>query len=152
MGVYRVSRRFTVESGHMLSRHPEACRFPHGHTRHIEIVVVGDSLDENGMLVDFKALKLALKEFLDRFDHSMAINTDDPLFPVLAKMYAPEAIVPFEGAEPTTEAIAKLIFDYADRVLADGFESGSYRIPAGRVRLERVRVGETPSTWAEYSA
>lgn len=136
----------------MLSKHPEACRFPHGHTRHIEVVVCGESLDSNGMLVDFKALKLAIKPFLDTFDHSMAINTADPLFPKLSEMYPDEAIVPFDNSEPTTEAIAKVVFDFIDQVLKDGFESGHYRIPAGQVKLERVRVGETPSTWAEYSA
>jgi len=146
-----------VESGHMLSRHPEGCRFPHGHTRTVEVVVAGDSLDENGMLVDFKALKLALESHIDRYDHALAVNSRDPFLPQLRQQYPREALVVFEELEPTTEAIAKEIFDFADGILQSGFtttnESGvTYRIPAGRVLLERVRVWETPASWAEYSS
>lgn len=133
----------------MLSRHPEACRFPHGHTRTVEVVVAGDNLDENGMLVDFKALKLALESHIDRYDHALAVNASDPFLPRLAEAYPDEAIVVFDG-EPTTEAIAREIFEFASRILREGFESGAYRIPAGQVALERVRVWETPSSWAEF--
>ncbi|MCW5941496.1 MAG: 6-carboxytetrahydropterin synthase [Fimbriimonadaceae bacterium] len=153
--IYRVCRRFVVESGHMLSRHPEACRFPHGHTRTIEVVVASDELDDLGMVVDFKALKLALEGHLDRYDHAIAVNKTDPFLKSLRSAFPESAFVVFEG-EPTTEAIAKEIFDHASRVLADGFEAASgsgtpYRIPPGRCRLERVRVWETPSSWAEVA-
>ena len=133
----------------MLSKHPEACRFPHGHTRRIEVVVSSENLDENDMVVDFKALKLALEEFVERFDHSMAVNSDDPLRAVIER-FLPGSTLPFEGVDPTTEVMARVIFEHISGVLKDGFEQGVYRIPPGHVRLERVRVGETPSAWAEY--
>jgi 6-pyruvoyltetrahydropterin/6-carboxytetrahydropterin synthase len=151
MGTFRVSRSFTVESGHMLSRHPESCKFPHGHTRTITVVVTGNEVDENGMLVDFKALKLALKPYLDRYDHSIAVNSKDPFLPALQAQYPPEAVVIFDNEEPSTENIAKEIYGYVARVLNMGFVEGPYVIPPGRVKLERVRVSETPSTWAEYA-
>jgi 6-pyruvoyltetrahydropterin/6-carboxytetrahydropterin synthase len=152
MGVanYRVCRTFTVESGHMLSRHPERCRFPHGHTRSVEVVVSGERLDENGMLVDFKALKLALEGHIDRYDHSMAINSNDPLLEAIRAIHGEDAIVLFENAEPTTEAIAKEIYDFVAATLKAGFSKDHYSIPAGLLTLERVRVWETPSSWAEY--
>ena len=146
---YRVCRAFTVESGHMLSKHPEACRFPHGHTRRIEVVVSSENLDANDMVVDFKALKLALEAFIDRFDHSMSVNASDPLRPEMERIH-PGSTIPFDGVDPTTEAMARIIFEYVSGVLKLGFEQGPYRIPAGHVTLERVRVGETPSSWAEY--
>ena len=58
---YRIAKSFVVESGHMLSKHPGACRFPHGHSRTVEIVLVADTLDDRDMVVDFKAIKQALK-------------------------------------------------------------------------------------------
>lgn len=146
---YRVCRRFTVESGHMLSRHPERCKYPHGHTRTVEVVVAGDRLDESGMLVDFKALKLALQTSIDRYDHAMAVNSNDPLLPELARLYPADALVVFDGVEPSTEVIAQDLFDRAACILREGFAEGPYSIPPGRVRLERVRVWETPSSWAE---
>lgn len=150
MATYRVCKAFTVESGHMLSKHPERCKYPHGHTRTIEVVVAGDSLDANGMLVDFKALRLALQDHIERYDHAMALNSADPLLATLTQLYPKEAIVVFEDAEPTTEAIAKEIFEYVASVLKNGFRQKLYTIPAGAIRLERVRVWETPSSWAEY--
>lgn len=134
----------------MLSRHPEACRFPHGHTRHIEVVLAGESLDANDMLIDFKALKLALTQEIDQFDHSMAINSDDPAAGELIGRYPAEALVIFPGQEPTTERIAEFLFHRIQEVLRKGFSQPPYEIAPGKVRLERIRVGETPTTWAEY--
>ncbi len=137
----------------MLSKHPERCRYPHGHSRTVEVVVASDTLDPNGMVLDFKALKLAVKQHIDRYDHSMAINSEDPLREAMAQVY-PDSLVIFEGQEPTTEAIAKEIFDFVAGVLKSGFESETegirYAIPAGSIRLERVRVWETATSWAEY--
>lgn len=138
----------------MLSKHPERCRFPHGHTRRIEVVVSADSLDDHDMVVDFKALSLACGAHIDRLDHAMAVNAADPLREEIERVY-PGSTVVFDDSDPTTEVLARDIFDFLDRVLADGFKGLSdsgvpYTIPAGKVSLERVRVWETPTSWAEY--
>ena len=138
----------------MLSKHPERCRFPHGHTRKIEVVVESDRLDDNDMVVDFKALKLAVQGYVERYDHAMAINSNDPLLPALREIH-PDSIIEFTSVDPTTEVIAKDIFDVIETTLANGFEgvsnnAFSYRIAPGAVKLQRVRVWETPSSWAEY--
>lgn len=146
---YRICRAFTVESGHMLSKHPERCRYPHGHTRRIEIVVSADSLNSNDMVVDFKALKLAVSELVDRFDHSMAINKADPLRDAIATVH-PDSIVEFDR-DPTTEIMAETIFAGVARILHEGFAQEHYCIPAGVVKLESVRVWETPDSWAEFA-
>lgn len=134
----------------MLSQHPERCRFPHGHTRRIEVVVAGEALDENGMLLDFKALKLALQDHIERYDHAMAVNSQDRALPALQELYPADALIVFDGIDPTTEVIAKEIFDFAEQVLAEGFEQGHYRIEPGKCRLLKVRVWETPNSWAEF--
>jgi 6-pyruvoyltetrahydropterin/6-carboxytetrahydropterin synthase len=135
----------------MLSKHPEACRFPHGHTRRIEIVVSAEALDENDMVCDFKALKLALGAYVARYDHAMAVNSTDPLLPAIREVH-PKSLVVFEGHDPTTEVIADELFRFVSDVLREGFEGEGYRIPPGRVRLDRVRVWETPNSWAEVEA
>ena len=139
----------------MLSKHPEQCRFPHGHTRTIEVVVASETLDANDMVLDFKALKLAVGAYIDRLDHAMALNSNDPLLPALRQVH-PDSILEFEDTDPTTEVMARDLFDHIDEVLRTGFEGESsscitYRIEPGIVTLERVRVWETPSSWAEYS-
>ena len=151
---YRVCKSFEIESGHMLSKHPGLCRFPHGHTRRVDVVLAADRLDDSDMICDFKAIKLALDAFLKRFDHAMAMNSRDP---ALAKLDPAmrERVVTFEGADPTTEVMAKHFFDHIAGELAAGREYSDeqghrYRFPPG-LKVERVRVSETSSTWAEYS-
>jgi 6-pyruvoyltetrahydropterin/6-carboxytetrahydropterin synthase len=154
MGRYRICKTFTVESGHMLSKHPGRCRFPHGHTRQIEVVVSSNCLDGNDMVLDFKALKLAVTDYIERYDHAMALNSKDPMLSAIREVY-PESLIVFEETDPTTEVIAKDLYDYVSHILLIGFQSEAnvgvaYSIPAGIVELERVRVWETPSSWAEY--
>ena len=136
----------------MLSRHPERCRFPHGHTRTVEVVVAGEGLNADGMLVDFKALKRAVAAHIERYDHAMAVNSEDPALPFLRETYPADAIVVFEGEEPTTEAMAREVYDHVAKVLREGFADGPYRIESDTVRVERVRVWETKDSWAEYEA
>lgn len=134
----------------MLSKHPEACRHPHGHSRRIELVVAAHELDANDMVVDFKALKLLAEPLVNRFDHTMSLNAADPLRSSIESVY-PGSTVPFEGEDPTTEAMARRLFIEIANRLDEGFADGPYRIAAGRCRLERVRVWETETSWAEYA-
>lgn len=147
---YRIAKSFEIETGHLLTKHPEKCRFPHGHSRRVEVVLAADTLDANDMVCDFKAVKHALAEFLERWDHAFAINTADPQFAYFQKTYG-ERIVPFRDTDPTSEVMAKAVFDELTRRLAarapvDGYAIGQH------VRVERVRITETSSSWAEYSA
>ena len=41
---YRICKTLEIENGHMLTHHPDKCRFPHGHSRKV------DRLDRNGCL------------------------------------------------------------------------------------------------------
>ncbi|WP_415909853.1 6-pyruvoyl trahydropterin synthase family protein [Oleiharenicola sp. Vm1] len=147
---YRIAKTFEIESGHQLSKHPEKCRFPHGHSRKVEVVLAADALDAHDMVCDFKAVKLLLADFLARWDHALAINTADPQFAYFQQTYG-ERVVAFRDTDPTSEVMAKAIFDELQRRLALPRDAGGYAIGAG-VRVERVRVTETSSSWAEYSA
>ena len=147
---YRICKSFEIESGHILSKHPGKCRFPHGHSRRVEVVLAADGLDAHDMVCDFKAVKLTLQMFLDSWDHALALNTDDPNFTFFQEKYGARVIA-FAHTDPTTEVMAKTVFDELNRALATTGDTGDYAIPAG-VRIERVRITETSSSWAEYSA
>ncbi|MFA5265381.1 MAG: 6-carboxytetrahydropterin synthase [Opitutaceae bacterium] len=148
---FKISKSFTVESGHILSKHPGACRFPHGHSRIVEIVLSADSLDERDMVCDFTALKHAALEFIMRFDHSMALNTADPQFGEYRKAYG-DRVIPFEKTDPTSEVMAKAIYDHVKAAFDAAVQSPADPLfPVRRaVRVERVRITETASSWAEY--
>jgi len=137
---FRIAKTFTVESGHLLTKHPGACRFPHGHSRLIEIVVASDSLDARDMVCDFAELKAAASETVARFDHTFALNSTDPACPALQLAYGDRVVI-FENTDPTSEVLAHEIFRAVRAKLPT----------AAGLRLERVRVTETASSWAEYS-
>jgi 6-pyruvoyltetrahydropterin/6-carboxytetrahydropterin synthase len=148
--MYRLCKTLEIENGHMLSQHPEKCRFPHGHSRRVEFVLEAERLDANGMVCDFKIIKDAVGDYLDGFDHALCMNTEDPMFATFQRAYG-ERVIGFEKTEPTTEVLARTFFDVATRLLSDysARSDARYRMPPG-VRLVRVRVWETSSSWAEY--
>lgn len=152
MGFFRIAKTFEVEYGHRLSKHPEKCRFPHGHSLRIEVVVRGRELDGNDMVCDYKALKMLVVDLVDRLDHAMALNSQDPQLEGLKAVG--ERVLLFDGEDPTTEVLVRWLYrQIAERIAADGTvetPSGArYEIPKG-IKLERVRVWETRTSWAEY--
>lgn len=148
--MFRICKSLEIENGHMLSKHPDKCQFPHGHTRRVEFVLEASELDENDMVCDFKIIKEAIGDWLDTFDHAMCMNTSDPAYAEFRERYG-ERVIGFQNQDPTTEVMARTIFDHAASALADYARLPEIRYPlASGVRLVRVRVWETTSSWAEY--
>jgi 6-pyruvoyltetrahydropterin/6-carboxytetrahydropterin synthase len=145
---FRIAKTFTIESGHLLTKHPGACRFPHGHSRTVEIIVTSEQLDARDMVCDFKALKVAVADIVNRYDHSFSLNTADPRFRELRSAYG-ERVLAFLETDPTTEVLAREIFWEVRSQLATATSDAEFPIP-DTVKLERVRVTETASSWAEY--
>jgi 6-pyruvoyltetrahydropterin/6-carboxytetrahydropterin synthase len=150
--MFRICKTIEIENGHMLARHPDKCRFPHGHSRKVEIVLESEDLDTNGMVCDFKAIKEAVGGFLETFDHALCVNSSDPMFETLRAAYG-ERIIAFPDTEPTTEVLARTFFEEIRHQLAAYCERPDSRYPLrASVRLARIRVWETSSSWAEYEA
>jgi len=148
--MFRICKSLEIENGHMLSKHPDKCRFPHGHTRRVEFVLEAEDLDQNEMVCDFKIIKDAIGEWLDTFDHAMCMNTSDPAYTEFKRLYG-ERVIGFENQDPTTEVMARTIFDYAAAALTVyAARSESRYLLSPHVRLVRVRLWETTSSWAEY--
>lgn len=139
---YRICKSFTVENGHLLTKHTGKCRFPHGHSRRIEVTLEADRLDANDMVCDFKRVKLLIQDFIETFDHAMCLNTADPHYAFYRKTY--ERVVPFEGVDPTSEQMAKMIFERVTQALREQ--------PGGmsEIIVRSVRIHETETSWAEY--
>ena len=149
---YRICKSLEIENGHMLSKHPDKCRFPHGHTRKVEFVLEADELDGAEMVCDFKIIKDAVGEWLDGFDHAMCMNTADPSYAEFKARYG-DRVIGFENEDPTTEVMARTIFDHTVKALEVYRQREDARYPLAKgVRLRSVRVWETTSSWAEYEA
>jgi 6-pyruvoyltetrahydropterin/6-carboxytetrahydropterin synthase len=82
----------------------------------------------------------------------MALNSSDPQLEGL--MAVGDRVLLFDDCDPTTEVLARWIFEQmAERLATDGSvqtpSGATYEIPAG-LELERVRVWETSTSWGEY--
>ena len=133
--MYLVTKRIEFCYGHRLLDYDGVCKHPHGHNAVAEIDVRTDQLDRRNMVADFSDIKRLVKGWIDReLDHKMILRHDDPLVAPLKQLGEPMYLL---ESNPTVVRIAKLIFDQSREL---GFE------------VIAVRVWETPSSFAEYSA
>ena len=152
MSYFRIAKTFEVEYGHRLSKHPEKCRFPHGHSLKIEVVARGCHLDDNDMVCDYKALKMLVLDLIQGLDHAMALNSEDPYREGIAAIG--DRVLLFEGQDPTSEVLARWLFLQINQRMVEGGwvkerSQDRYCLPEG-LKLERIRVWETSTSWAEY--
>ena len=133
--MYSVTKRIDFCYGHRLLDYDGICRHPHGHNAVAEIEVQTGELDARNMVVDFSDMKRVIKGWIDReLDHKMILRHDDPMVAPLRALGEPMYLL---ESNPTIERIARLIFE----------KSRELGIP-----VVNIRVWETPSSFAAYSA
>ena len=131
--MYRVTRLIHFCYGHRLLDYQGKCRHLHGHNGRVEIELSSEGLDRRGMVRDFEEIKQTIQTWIDReLDHTMLLNRKDPVVPVLRQMGERLYLM---DQNPTAEAIARLIFDYA---VAKGLP------------VTEVRLWETDRSVASY--
>lgn len=65
----QISRKFTFDAAHHLTKYYGKCERPHGHTYALKITLEGP-VQKNGMVVDFALVKkIVEKEVLSKLDH-----------------------------------------------------------------------------------
>ena len=142
----QITRRLEFDAGHRIPSHNSQCRHLHGHRYAIEITLSGDvitteGLSEQGMVMDFSDVKrIAKEQLVDAWDHAFLVYRNDRT--VLDFLNGlPEHKTVVLDAPPTAENLAATAFSLLD---------GAYRdIYGNHLRLERVRIYETPNNWAD---
>jgi 6-pyruvoyltetrahydropterin/6-carboxytetrahydropterin synthase len=145
MPVIRISKEFTFDMAHALLGYDGLCKNIHGHSYTLVVTVIGspimdDASPKNGMLIDFKDLKNIIKQqIIDRFDHSLVLNTASPidLLEMLMKNYDKIVLLDYQ---PTTE---NMIADMAGQI---------GKLLPKNLRLFSLRLRETPTSYAEWFA
>ena len=131
--MYRVTRQIFFCYGHRLLDYDGKCRNFHGHNGKVEVELEAEALDGRGMVYDFTEIKSVIKDWIDeKLDHRMILNRKDPLLGALQKAGEPLYLI---DENPTAEAIARLIYEYA---LSKGFP------------ISEVRLWETDESFATY--
>lgn len=118
-----VTKKFNFCYGHSLPNYNGLCVNQHGHNSEVEVEVMQahDMPDAYpSMVVDFRDLKVIIEPILEQLDH---LNLNEAL---------PAAFIP-----PTAENIVQW------------FVGELLKTPIGP-GISRVRISETPTSWAEW--
>ncbi|MGQ9730862.1 MAG: 6-carboxytetrahydropterin synthase QueD [Candidatus Zipacnadales bacterium] len=109
-------------AAHALRHYEGPCASLHGHNYQVEVAIECKSLDELGMVMDFRELKRLCSEVVNTLDHQLLND-----------------LPPFREANPTSERLAEYIYGQI-----------ASRLVKHPVRLCFVRVWETPTSAATY--
>jgi len=119
-----ISKSYEFDSAHQLELpYQSKCSRLHGHRYRVVVYVEGKK-NENGMVIDFNKLDNAVKPLIKELDHRLL---NDLL------------------QQPTAENLAIYIYEKLVAKLSGGIENKDYK-------LKKVRVYETPKSFAEYGA
>ena len=141
-----VTRRLEFDAGHRIPDHKSQCHHLHGHRYAIEITLAGDVIEKegdpaNGMVMDFSEIKSqARKKLIDQWDHAFLVYRGDAKVVEFLDTL-PEHKTVVLDCVPTAENLASEAFRILDAVFRDVY--------GNRLRLERVRLYETPNCWAD---
>lgn len=119
--MFRLRTKTDFDSAHHLVGYDGKCVRMHGHLWEVETFILGKELDDQGMVVDFGVIKAHVNDIVNKLDHQVLNEV-------------------METDHPTSENVAKYIFEYLQE-----------HMPVDdNVQLEKVRIWETPRSYAEY--
>ncbi len=123
--MYEVTVESGFSSGHYLRNYRGKCENPHGHNYKVRVTLAGQTLDEAGLLLDFKLLKQVMRPVIERIDHHMLNELE-----------------PFTQINPSAENLARYFYEETSAQLIE--------MTQGRVHVKDCTIWETDSTTATY--
>jgi 6-pyruvoyltetrahydropterin/6-carboxytetrahydropterin synthase len=142
----QITTRLEFDSGHRIPNHKSQCRNLHGHRYVLEITLSGDIIkqenaSENGMVMDFSDVKAIAKEsVVNVWDHAFLVYKNDTDVLNFLNSLPDHKTVVFPTV-PTAENMALEAF----RILKSKYHD-TY---GNHLKLEKVRLYETPNSWAD---
>ena len=120
--------------GHRLVGYQGKCNQPHGHNGRVEIHLASETLDDMGMVADFRDVRHTVEAWIEaNLDHRMILRRDDPFIAAIEAL-GQSAYVMDEN--PTTENLSKLLFEIVKDL---GFP------------VVAVTLWETPDSYATFA-
>ena len=141
-----ITTRLEFDAGHRIPSHKSQCKNLHGHRYAIEITLSGDIItlentSENGMVMDFSDVKaIAKSAVVDVWDHAFLVYQHD------------HEILNFLNSLPNHKTVVFPSVPTAENMAAEAFKilKGQYQDTYGNhLKLEKVRLYETPNNWAD---
>ncbi len=144
MGIIRITKQFTFETGHALYGYDGKCKNVHGHSYKLSVTVIGSPIEDTshvklGMVIDFGDLKAIVKEeIVDPFDHATVFNKNTPHIELAQELIGRGHKVILADYQPTSE---NMVLDFAEKI--------RLRLPEN-VHLHSLRLQETETSYAEW--
>jgi len=141
-----ITTRLEFDAGHRIPSHKSQCRNLHGHRYAIEITLTGEIIrqenaSENGMVMDFSDVKAIAREaVVDLWDHAFLVYKGDT------------DVLQFLNSLPNHKTVVMESVPTAENMAAEAFRilNSCYKdLYGNHLRLERVRLYETPNSWAD---
>lgn len=120
--MYEISVKAQFSGAHLLRGYPGACERLHGHNWYITVSVRAQELNDIGITIDFKDLKKALHETLEKVDHR----------------YLNE-VTPFDKINPSAENLARWLY-----------QEFSAKVNRDSLKISKVTVWESENCAATY--
>jgi len=121
--MYTVTIEDHFSGAHHLRNYHGKCEDLHGHNWKVQVVVISDSLDEGGMVLDFTILKASTRQVLETLDHKYLNELPD-----------------FLEKNPSSENISRYIFDRLKPL-----------VESRNTTLKQVTVWESVNACASYA-
>lgn len=144
-----ITTRLEFDAGHRIPNHKSQCRNLHGHRYALEITLSGDiitaeNISENGMVMDFSDVKaIARSSVVDVWDHAFLVYKQDTEVLTFLNSLPDHKTVIFPTV-PTAENMASEAFKILKSKYNDTY--------GNHLKLEKVRLYETPNSWADALA
>ena len=120
--MYEVKIVTQFAAAHRLENFNGKCEGLHGHNWKVEVFLVGQELDQTGLLMDFGVIKARTKQVLEEIDHKYLNELDA-----------------FKGRNPSSENLASYLYGRLGAIFnRDG------------VTVRRVNVWESDTSCASY--
>ena len=149
--MYTIRKQFKFEMAHQLhNAFSTACsKQIHGHSYICEVFFSSDKLDETEMVIDFGKVKALINDYINSWDHCLVMPNTMPeeYLTCLAKFNENLKIVSYN---PTAERMSRDMYEYITVILTNEGLLKSITNPNG-MYLEKVRLHETTTGWAEYA-
>ena len=121
--MYELMIETKFAAAHQLRNYNGRCERLHGHNWKVEVHVAAENLNDIGLAIDFKVLKDTTNEYLAVLEHSFVND-----------------VFPFTEINPSSENIAKWLYDGLSKKLNDG-----------NLKMSSVRIWESDTASARYS-